>query len=174
MANNIGPPPTVVDLLHLGPVLTYIANAVYADLQNRDILIANQNSQQEQLSQFLAALTATTSAISSGTAQLSANIAELGSANAEAFVATQAAFADLKTDLTGRIDALTTKIDDVTTLLEATIQAFQGAATLDAQNQELALLQQLAAASPERARSLSLDLSTGVTLPQPIPAKPGP
>ncbi len=172
---NIGPPPTVVDLLHLGPVLTYIADAVYEGSLSRDILIANQNAQQAQLSQFQADLDAETSAISSSTAQLSSNIAALGSGNAAAFEAANTAFADLKTTLTALINALNTKIDDVTTLLEATIQAFQGAATLDAQNEELALLQQLAlATAPNRPSSLSLNLASGVTEPQPTPGKRGP
>ncbi len=171
---NIGPPPTVVDLLHLGPVLSYIAEVVYEGSLSRDILIANQNSQQQQLSQFLAALNAETSAISSSTAQLSGNIAALGEANGAAFAAALAAFDDLKVSLTQQIGTLTTKIDDVTTLLEATIQAFQGTATLDVQNQMMALLQQLAQASPDRPRTLSLNLASGVTEPQPIPDKTGP
>ncbi len=172
---NIGPPPTVVDLFHLGPVLSYIADAVYEASLSRDILIANQNSQQEQLSKFQAELTAATSAISSSTAQLSSNIAEVGSANTSNFQTQLAAFNDLKDTLTGLIDVLTTKIDDVTTLLEATIQAFQGSATLEAQNQELGLLQLLIQATAlDRPTSLSLDLASGVTRPQPIPGKTGP
>lgn len=172
---NIGPPPSVVDFLHLGPVLSYIADAVYEASLSRDILIANQNSQQAQLSKFQAELNATTSAISSSTAQLSQNIAALGTASADNFLAAQEAFNELRSSQNDRIDALTTKIDDVTTLLTAMIQAYQGVATLDAQNQELAMLQELVqVTSPRRPRTLGLDLTRIVRTPQPIPAKPGP
>ncbi len=169
------PPPPVIDLFHLGPVLTYIADAVYADLQSRGILIANQNSQQAQLSQFRGAIDALSSAVTSGTAQLSANIAALGEGNDAKFDSLIAQLNAIGSAVMAQIDTLNTNLANTLSLLEAMIQAFQGSATLDAQNQMLALLNQIQQeASPERPRTLALDLTDPVTTPQPIPAKQGP
>ncbi len=169
------PPPAVIDIFHLDSALTYIADGVYAGQADRQILINNQNSQQQQLSQFLAALNAVTSALSSSSAQLSQNIAALGSTTTTRFDSLDAAVNDLTTTLTAQIALFNTAINNLLSLLQVMISAFQGSATLDAQNQMMVLLQELVqATSPEKPRTLALDISSGVTTPQPIPADPGP
>ena len=169
------PPPAVIDIFHYDSVETYIAAGVYALQADRDILIANQNSQQQQLSQFLAALNAITSALSSSSAQLSQNIAALGATTTTRFDSLDAAINDLTTTLTAQIALFNTAVSNLLSLVQVLINAFQGAATLDAQNQMMVLLQELVqATSPERPRTLSLDTSSGVSTPQPIPANPGP
>ena len=148
---------------------------MYADLQSRGILITNQNSQQAQLSQFLAALEALASAVSNGTAQLSANIAAVGSSSDAKFDSLIAEVTALSSSLSAQIATLNTNLDNTLSLLEAMIQAFQGTATLDGQNQELAMLQELVqVTSPKRPRTIGLDLTHVVETPQPIPAKTGP
>jgi hypothetical protein len=172
------PPPSAADgevIFHLDEWLNYLAAAAYAGQLDRGILITNQNSQQQQLSTFDARLDATDSAISSSSAQLSQNIAALGSASASYFEAAQAAFAELNASLNAKIDTFNAGLSDLLTLLKALIQALQGVATTEKQDQEIAFLQQLVQATGfERPKTIGLDVTNVVKTPQPIPAKPGP
>ncbi len=169
------PPPVVINVFHYDEVLGYIAQGVYVGQADRNILITNQNDQQQQLSQFLAALNAITSALSSSSAQLSQNIAALGSATSARFDSLDAAVENLTTTLTAQIAMFDTAVSNLLSLLQVLINAFQGAATLDAQNQMLARLQELLNfTSPERPKTIGLDLTHVTTTPQPTPAKQGP
>ena len=172
---DLPPPPTVVNVFHYDEVLGYLAQGVYELQADRDILITNQNSQQQQLSQFLAALNAITSALSSSSAQLSQNIAALGATTTMRFDSLDAAINDLTTTLTAQIALFNTAVSNLLSLLQVMINAFQGAATLDGQNQMIALLEELKNfTSPERPKTIGLDLTHVITTPQPVPAKPGP
>jgi hypothetical protein len=170
-----GPPPSPLDIFHLDTALTYIAAVGYAGLGDRDILIANQNSQQQQLSDFGARLDSVDSAISSSSAQLSENIAALGSTLTTQIDTLAVAQTALGASLAAQIATFNNAANNLLTLLEALIQALQNVATVNTQNQILLLLGELAqATSPFRARTLALDTDSVVTTPQPIPAKQGP
>ncbi len=163
------------DLFHLGPVLDDIRTKIASGAADRGILITNQNAQQAQLSQFLATLQGLESAISSVSAQLSANIAAVNSALAAKIDSLATAVSALGADLSAKLDIFNEGNANLQTLLKAMIQAFQGVATVDQLNQALLLLEELVqVTSPEQPRTLRLDVSNPVTIPQPIPPSPGP
>ncbi len=164
-----------LDLLHLGPALRAIVSGIDTVLSDRGILITNQDAQQTQLTAILAAQAAQVSAISSSSAQLSANIAAVNAALSDKIDSLAAAQAALGAALSAKLDMVNTQLTNLISLLGATLQALQGVATLDAQTQMLVLLQELVqATSPERPRTLRLDVSNPVTTPQPIPPNQGP
>ena len=173
MANSIVDFP--LDLLHLGPALRAIVSGIDTVLSDRGILITNQDAQQTQLTAILAAQAAQVSAISSASAQLSANIAAVNTALSDKIDSLVAAQAALGAALSSKLDMVNTQLTNLITLLGATLQALQGVATLDAQNQMLVLLTELVqATSPEKPVSIRADLTHVATTQQPRPAKPGP
>jgi hypothetical protein len=162
------------DLFHIGPVLNDVRSDIATLLSDRGILITNQDAQQTQLSEILAAQAGQESAISSTGAQLSANIAALGVAINARLDSLDAKLDAISASFSSKLDAFNVQNAQLTLLLEAMIQAFQGVATLDAQNQMAVLLTELVqATSPEKPASLRLDTTSPVTTPQPIPAELG-
>lgn len=163
------------DLFHLGPVLDEIRSNIATLLGDRDILIANQNAQQTELTQILAAQQQQVSAIASGSAQLNANLNGLKAETEAKFDSLATTVGDLGTSLSGQIGMFNTNLVNLIALLEAMIQAFQGVGTLDAQNQIVDLLTEIIqATSPEKPVSIRADLTHVATTPQPRPDETGP
>jgi hypothetical protein len=77
--------------------------------------------------------------------------------------------------LSAQVTTLTTAVDNLTTLWEALIAALGNVATVQLQNQEIALLQEIigytATTKPVR---IGIDPTSVVTTPQPVPTTRGP
>ena len=169
------PPAAATTLFTLDTAVDYLIAMVQALALDRDILIANQNTQIEALGDIRATQQDQASELTNATAQINGNIATSTEGLAGQLANLKDAVSTLARNTALQIDALNEDVTNLITLWKVLIDGLGGVATSAKQDEEIALVTSIVEyVQPKHPASIEIDFSNVATVEQPVPTKPGP